>query len=139
MGKYSPNTFRPPPPRVERPHPVWRGIGCILMILVPILSFALAEITIQSSWAQKYIPYQLLGYPVMPASLWKLGFLNPILGFLQSLPNLYGIVIFLLFYALLIGALVSVASAFLYRFVGPPRFGPQDAEPPKIRVRSYRR
>ena len=75
MGKYSPTTIKTPKSRIERPHPVWRGIGCILMIIVPIISFGLAEITVQNAWAQQYIPYQLLGNPVMPTAWWKLGLL----------------------------------------------------------------
>jgi len=138
MGKYSPTTVSRKP-RIERPHPVWRGIGCILMIVVPILSFGLAELTVQSTWAQQYIPYQLLGYPILPTSLWKAGFLNPILAFIQSLPDFYGVLIFLFFYVVVIGAVISVGNAFLYKFLGPPRYGPQDAEPPKIKVKSYKR
>ncbi|HUI89279.1 MAG TPA: hypothetical protein VLX61_11220 [Anaerolineales bacterium] len=110
-----------------------------MMIIVPIISFGLAELTVQSSWGQQYIPYELLGYPVMPASLWKLGILNPILAFIQGLPNLYGVIVFLLFYAIVIGAFISVGNAFLYKFLGPPRYGPQDAEPPRMKVKSYKR
>lgn len=31
----------------RKPHPVWRGIGFILLILIPILSFALADVAVQ--------------------------------------------------------------------------------------------
>jgi len=139
MGKYSPTTIRTPKPRIERPHPVWRGIGCLLMVIVPILSFGLAEITVQNPWAQQYIPYQLLGNPVMPTDWWKLGFLNPLLGFVQTQDNLYGVVIFFIFYVLVIGAFVSVGNAYVYKTLGPPRYGPQDAPPPKIKAKRYNR
>ncbi len=139
MGRYSPTTTRTPKSRIERPHPVWRGIGCILMILVPILSFGLAEITVQNAWAQQYIPYQLLGNPVMPANWWKLQFFNPLLGFIQAQDNLYGVAIFFIFYLLVIGAFVSVGNAYVYKTLGPPRYGPQDAPPPKMKVRRYKR
>ena len=138
MGRYSPTTIRSKP-KIERPHPVWRGIGCILMIVVPIISFGIAELTVQSTWAQKYVPYQLLGYPVMPAILWKPGFLNPILGFIQSLPNFYGVLVLFLLYLIVIGAFVSVGYAYIYKTLGPPRYGPQDAPPPKIKARRYKR
>ena len=139
MGRYSPTNIRRPQPRIERPHPVWRGIGCILLIVVPIISFGLAELTVQSDWIQQYIPYQLLGYSVMPAVLWKVGLLNPILAFIQGLPNLYGVLVFFFFYLVIIGAFVSVGNAFLYQTLGPPRYGPQDAPPPKIKPKPYKR
>ena len=138
MGRYSPTTIRSKP-KIERPHPVWRGIGCILMIVVPIISFGIAELTVQSTWAQKYVPYQLLGYPVMPAILWKPGFLDPVLGFIQGLPNFYGVLAFFLLYLIVIGAFVAVGNAYLYKTLGPPRYGPQDAPPPKIKARPYKR
>jgi hypothetical protein len=31
----------------KEPHPVWRGIGFIMMILIPILSFAMADVLLQ--------------------------------------------------------------------------------------------
>ncbi len=138
MGKYSPTTTRPKL-RIERPHPIWRGIGCILMVVVPIISFALAELTVQSTWAQQYIPYQLLGYPVMPAVLWKPGFLNPILGFIQTQEYLYAVLILTVFYIVVIGAFVSVGNAYLYKTFAPSHLGPQDAPPPKIKVKPYKR
>jgi hypothetical protein len=138
MGRYSPTTIRPKP-KIEGPHPVWRGIGCILMIVVPIISLGLAELTVQSNWAQLYVPYQLLGYPVMPAILWKPGFLDPVLGFIQGLPNFYGVLVLFLLYLIVIGAFVSVGNAYLYKTLGPPRYGPQDAPPPKIKARPYKR
>ena len=138
MGRYSPTTIKPKT-KTEGPHPVWRGIGCLLMIVVPILSFGFAEITVQSTWAQQYVPYQLLGYPVMPAILWKPGFLDPVLGFIQGLPNFYGVLAFFLLYLIVIGAFVSVGNAYLYKTLGPPRYGPQDAPPPKIKARPYKR
>jgi len=139
MGKYSQSNLRQPKTRVEHPHPIWRGIGCILMIVVPIISFGLADLTIQSSWAQQYIPYQLLGNPVLPSALFSVGFLNPALVFIQNQENLYGLLLLLIFYIIVIGALVSVGNAFLYRAIAPPRYGPQDAPPPKIKVRRYKR
>ncbi|MFZ1042287.1 MAG: hypothetical protein WCA79_21535 [Anaerolineales bacterium] len=138
MGRYSPTTVRPKP-QIERPHPVWRGIGCILMIVVPIISFGLAELTIQSNWAQQYVPYQLMGFIVMPAILWKPGFLNPILAFIQGVPNLSGVLVFFFLYLIVIGAFVSVGNAYLYKTLGPPRYGPQDAPQPKIKVKPYKR
>jgi hypothetical protein len=139
MGKYSAINFKRPKPRAERPHPIWRGIGCVLMVIVPIISFGLAEITVQSAWGNQYIPYQLMGNAVMPTALWKVGLLGPILGFIQNQPSLYAVLIFLCLYILVIGAIVSIANAYLYKSFGPSRLGPQDAPQPKIKVKTYKR
>ncbi len=139
MGKYYAMNPRPQWQPKAQLHPVWRGVGCIMMVLIPFLSFGLAKFTISMSFSQRYIPYQLLGYPVMPQNLWKLGFLNPVLAYIQGLDNLYAIVILLLFYTIVLGALVTVVNAFIQKTVGPPRYGPLDMPPPQGKVKRYKR
>jgi len=138
MGRYSPTTIKPKT-KIEGPHPVWRGIGCMLMIVVPILSFGLAEVTIQSAWAQQYVPYQLMGHPVMPSILWKTGILNPVLAFIEGLPDFYAVLVFLFFYIIVIGTFVAVINAYLYKTLAPPRYGPQDVPQPRIKAKPYKR
>ena len=139
MGKYSPMTTIKPKPRQEGPHPVWRGIGCLMLVIVPFISFGLAEITVQDPWAQQFIPFQLLGNPVMSPSLWKIGSLNPLLGFIQSQDNLYGALVFTVLFIIVLGTLISVANALIYKSMGPPQYGPLDAPPPRYKVRRYKR
>jgi hypothetical protein len=33
--------------RAKEPHPVWRGIGLIMMVMIPIVSFALSDVLLQ--------------------------------------------------------------------------------------------
>ena len=40
---------------------------------------------------------------------------------------------------LLIGGVISVIYALMYRFIGPSRYGPTDAPPPKIKTKRYTR
>jgi quinol-cytochrome oxidoreductase complex cytochrome b subunit len=39
MGKYDSYTVHKPPPKKREVHPIWRGVGFILIILIPILSY----------------------------------------------------------------------------------------------------
>jgi len=124
----------------EELHAIWRGIGCLLIVIVPTMSFLLAAATIQLAVAQNWpMPYQLMGYPVMPDLLWKAAGLTPLLGFIQSQNNLYAVLMVTLVYTVAFSTLVSVIYAFVYRYVGPSRYGPQDAPPPKIKVKRYKR
>ncbi len=125
----------------ERPlHPVWRGIGCLLILFVPVLSYILAAATVQLTVDQNWpMPYQLMGYPVIPVLLWKDIGIVPLLSFIQSQNNLYAILALTLVYIVFFSALYSFGYAFLYRFIGPSRYGPLDAPPPKVKVRRYTR
>ena len=51
-------------PKVMRPHPVWRGIGCVLMVAIPVFAFVLADLLIpvlRANLPGFYIPAELRG------------------------------------------------------------------------------
>ena len=41
MGRHRP-TVRRREGEIGRQHPIWRGIGCLLIVIVPVISFAAA-------------------------------------------------------------------------------------------------
>ena len=128
------------PVRNQQPAAIWRGIGCILMLVVPLASWILAAASVQ--WAVDRgwpLPAQLLGYPVIPTVLWANSGLAPILGPIQGQQNLYAIVAVFLLYLILLGALISLVYAVVYRLVGPPLYAEIDAPPPPVKVRKYKR
>lgn len=121
-------------------HAIWRGIGCLLALIIPAISWVLAAFTMQYALDSGLpVPYQLVGYPVMPQVLWKVPYMPPVLTFIQGQPNLYGVIVLWVIYMLILGGIMSFAYAFTYRFVGPPRYGPLDAPPPKISIQRYKR
>jgi hypothetical protein len=141
MTKYTTaNQRRRATPREEEIHAIWRGIGCLLILIVPTMSYFLAVASVQLAVDQNWpMPYQLMGYPVMPDLLWKAAGLTSLLAFIQSQDNLYAVLAITLVYVVIFSALVSVIYAFVYRYVGPSRYGPQDAPPPKVKVKRYKR
>ncbi len=128
----------------ERPwkiHPIWRGLGCVMMLIIPIMSYAGASILIELNQDQGW------GFPV-PRELTRTQTINipiPIPG----IPDVYFEVEHLLgnlvlgVLLMLVGfGLLMVLYAILYRVLGPPRFGPLDAEPvrrkPKEKKKDWR-
>jgi hypothetical protein len=141
MTKYSAAQQRRSVTNHENPlHPVWRGVGCLLILFVPTLSYVLAAASVQLAVDQNWpMPYQLMGYPVMPVLFWKDAGLVPLLSFIQSQNNLYAILAITFVYIIFFATLVSFIYAFVYKFIGPSRYGPQDAPPPKIKTKHYTR
>ena len=140
MGKYSSSSRQAPKPKREDTHIIWRGIGCLMMIIVPAISIAAAVETIKygldHNWA---IPYQLLGVATLPDIFYKSSGLMTIFGPLTRIPNLYAYAATSLLYMVLLGGMISVIYAAVYRVVGPSRWGPTDAPPPKIKTKRYTR
>jgi hypothetical protein len=128
MGKY--DKFSPQSHAAKRPwviHPVWQGIGCILMFLIPVISYAAAVLIVQANVEQGWLP--------MPAELTRS---------VQILD--YGSVDYL-FANLLVAALLSILIftvmfafySLLYRSVGPSQYGPMDAPPNEFRRKQKKR
>jgi len=138
MGRYR-DTFAQVDQKVMRPHPIWRGIGCLIIILVPILSFAAASVTMPVLLNRGLVPQQLLFTPQTPDWLWYVPIVAQAFQFLFGRFAIFATLILTFVYILLIGGIFSSIYAVMYRAVAPSRYGPMDAPPPKTRVRKYRR
>jgi hypothetical protein len=116
MSKYS-QTYRrqTSKPRPWSVHPIWRGIGCILIILIPIISFAGAKILVQENMKQKWvqIPDELRGF-----------------FFLPSLGQVFFADLAVAIILMVIGfGLMTIIYALIYRIFGPSPYGPMDVPP----------
>lgn len=116
MSKYNQSYLRAnSKPRPWSIHPIWRGIGCILIILIPILSFVAAKLIVQENLQQKWvqIPDELTG-----------SFDVPSIG--QILYADLAVTVMLL----VIGfGLLTIVYALIYRIFGPSQYGPMDVPP----------
>ena len=140
MTKYTVASARRPMNVQPQVHPLWRGVGCAMIVFVPLISFLAAAVTVNLIVANNLpMPYQLMGYPVMPSLLMKSDALVPILLFIEQQQNLYAILLITVAYIVVIGAIVSFVYSFVYRYVGPPRYGPLDAPPENVKVKRYKR
>src|SRR5690349_8750894 len=95
MSKYTFASQRKAEANAGRPHPIWRVIGCLIILIVPVISFAgaylIAQVALAAHWP---VPYELTGYPVISPGLWKVAAFSPLWAFIQSQNNLYLILSF---------------------------------------------
>jgi len=138
MGKHSTRKQEAPPRQDPSQTLAWRSIGCVLMLAIPAISIAGALVTIDS-YAVYYIPRQLMGYPVLPDYLFATDGLTTIFTPIAHTKNLYAISVISVAYAIVLGGLISLLYAVIYRIANPRRYGPFDAPPPKIKAKKYRR
>jgi hypothetical protein len=111
---------QPQKERTHEIHPVWRGIGCMMLILIPIMAYAGASLLLDANFRNHWVPVPLefRGPPQFPYLYARLGMtlLVSMLGF---------------------GVLVMLYSI-VYRIAGPARYGPRDAPPPRRSKRKRR-
>jgi hypothetical protein len=140
MTKYTSYNRTPSKPRNVGVHPVMRGIGCIMIVVVPILAYGLAVLLVNYGATHGWpIPPGWFGTPTFHPLLWRLQGLQPVLQFLQAQNNLQANIIFAIALTVLIGGIMSVIYGYTYTLFGPPRYGPQDAPPIRIKVKRYKR
>ena len=140
MGKYTSVRKVAPPPRNRDVHPLMRGIGCIMMVIVPILAYGSAVLLVNYGASRGWpIPPNWLGTPTFHPLLWRLQGLTTVLGFLQAQTNLIANIVFAIAITVLVGGVMSIIYGYIYKLFGPPQYGPTDAPPERIKVKKYTR
>ena len=138
MGRYK-ETIKEVDQKVERPHPIWRGIGCLIIIIVPILSFAAANVSMPFFLNRGLVPNELLFTPELPRWLWYAPVLAQIIQYLFGRFAIFATLILTFIFIVILGGIFSVIYATMYRIVAPARYGPLDAPPPKVKIKKYTR
>ncbi|GAB4546682.1 MAG: hypothetical protein Fur002_21970 [Anaerolineales bacterium] len=116
----------------------WRALGLALMLLTPAISILAAIVTLDTPLAY-YLPYELFGYPNLPPVLFSTDGLATIFSPIANTENLYAIIFVSVIYMILLGGIVSLIYAIVYRVVNPRKYGPFDAPPPKHKAKKYTR
>ena len=138
MGRYTSYQREKPKAKRNQVHPVMRGIGCILLVLVPIIAYGTAVYVVDYGVSKGWpIPFSWLGMVSIPPLLLKLAGLSVVWNFLQAQNNLTANLVFALIITIVIFGILSILYGFMYRLFGPPEYGPPD-EPP-IRGRKVKR
>ncbi len=106
-------------PKNERPwdiHPIWRGIGCIFLFLVPVMSYLSATLIIQANIENKWVP--------IPEEL-----VGP-----EQIPFLFANLLVTLLIMVAVFGVLFIIYSIVYQSLGPPKYGPTDAPPPRKKI-----
>jgi membrane associated rhomboid family serine protease len=107
----------------ERPwrvHPIWMGIGCLLLILIPIIAYAGATLLVEANVEAKWI--------AVSSDLMRT-ITIPFLGL--KIPHLIANLLAAAVLALIGFGVLMVFYAILYSIIGPEKYSPLDSPPVK--------
>jgi len=128
-----------PPPHQRGVHPVMRGIGCIMMIIVPVLAYIASDLLIESGFGRGVIPpawYQRIQFPPFLMQLSGLAVVLRAIGRIEHLPaNL----VFTTVIVIIVGGVMSIFYGYVYSLFGPSKYGPTDEPPIRVKVKRYKR
>ena len=141
MGRYT--SYQKQKERIQRGqvHPVMRGIGCILMAIVPVISYLSAVLIVKYGISKAWpIPPNWLGTPSIHPLLLRLTGLRPVLDYIASQTNLTANIVFAIAIAVFIFGVLAMIYGFIFKLMGPPQYGPTDAPPIRgVKVKRYKR
>ena len=121
----------------ERPwkvNPVWRGIGCILFLLIPIMSWFGTTIFLQTN-EKIVLPWELTTVVAIPythiTEIDKV--ISPINHYFNATRFVYGQLFLTIILSFIGYGVMAFIYALLYKVAGPPRYGPFDVPPTSMR------
>src|SRR5512145_12833 len=123
MGRYT--SYQREKARAKRNevHPVMRGIGCLLIVLVPIIAYGTSMYVVDYGMRRGWpIPPTWLGFIDIPPLLLRLGGLTVAWNFLQSQNNLTANLFFAFIISIVIFGILSIIYGFIYKIFGPPEY-----------------
>lgn len=129
MGKYGKLSRQVPPP--QRPwsvHPIWRGIGCLMVIIGPFVAIAAAHLVLNTNQEQGWFPI-----PPEFSSPFTLPGIN------YTVDHFFGDLLLAGVFLLIGFAVMMIVYSIIYSIMGPPRYGPLDAPPTQGRGKYLRR
>jgi hypothetical protein len=65
--------------------------------------------------------------------------LEPIWNILLRQNNFWAVLVFTFAIIVVLGSIMAVIYGYMYSMFGPPRYGPQDAPPMRVKVKRYKR
>lgn len=137
MSKYT--KYQLKSPNKKGMNPIWRGIGCILIIVVPLLAFGLMLVFVPPIIATGKVPSQLLGHVHFPEWTFKVWTLADIVRFISSIDNLWTNIITFFVMLVILTGVFSLLYSMIYSLVGPVRYTELDAPPTKYKGKKYTR
>ncbi len=111
---------------MRQPHVIWRGIGCMMIIILPLISFAASDIIVQ---------YGKTNWGVSIPPQWRAELAVPFYGVVQDFIAVLVLTIVLAFGMF---TLMFVFYAALYKMSGDRTYSALDAPPQRYKPRKRR-
>ncbi len=120
-------------------HPLWRGVGCILFIIVPVLAYLFMTMIVPPVMATGQVPPELTRDLKFPPWVANTPVLKDAAAYLANVDDLW---VKLIVFAVVLLLLITVSGliyTMVYQFVGPPRYTEMDAPDAERGAQRYKR
>ncbi len=139
MGKYGSRVRKAAAPKRGTVNPYMRGIGCLLMLIVPFFSYVAGDLLASQGFGYQIIPAEWYGYITVPPALANFAGLNIVFGLLAKIEHFPATLAIAVVVLILVGGIISVIFGWMYSLFAPSQYGPMDVPPPRVKTKKYKR
>jgi len=116
-----------------------RGIGCLLLVLVPIFSYGVGDVLAKQGVGWQVLPGSWYVRMNFPEWFYSLGGLNSIAAWLGGIDNLPATLAIGTIVAIVVGGILSIVYGYMYSMLSPSKYGTMDVPPPRVKTKKYKR
>lgn len=139
MGRNSMRRAEKSGPSRNTVNPYMRGIGCILMVVVPLFAFGLGDILAGQRVGYGILPPEWYGVMIFPPQVYQLSGLSAVAVFLATKNHLQATLFFTIIAIVVIGGVISVVFGYMHTLFAPSQWGPTDMPPVRVKTKKYKR
>ena len=141
MGKYNSrqNVRKGPNPKTTV-NPYMRGIGCLMMVIVPVFSYlGAADLVKTQSFGWQFLPAEWYNQITIPANLTGNVIFGLVSGWFVENEIYPAALVIAAVFTFVAGGLISIVFGYMYTLMAPSKYGPTDVPPPRVKTKKYKR
>lgn len=140
MGKYSSRVVKKTSmPKRDKVNPYMRGIGCLLMLIVPVFAYGVGDLLAGQGFGYPVIPREWYGAIQFPSIVYTSPTLSWAATRIASIPHLPATLAIAVVVMIVVGGILSVIFGWMYSLFAPSNYGPLDVPPPRVKTKKYKR
>jgi hypothetical protein len=126
-------------PKRNTVNPYMRGIGCLLMLIVPVFSYGVGDLLAGQGFGYPVIPREWYGTIQFPPFIYAFAGLGWVAARLSNIPHLAATLAIAVVVMIVVGGILSVIFGWLYSLLAPSQYGPTDVPLPRVKTKKYKR
>lgn len=139
MGKYRSSVKGQSAPSRNVVNPYMRGIGCFLILIVPIFSYVAGFELAKLRFGIQVLPVTWYGYMSFPPEVYNLRGLSVVAQYLSTIEFLPATLALAVSVAVAVGGILSIVFGYMYSIFAPSKHGPFDVPAPRVKTKKYKR
>lgn len=126
-------------PKRDKVNPYMRGIGCLLMLIVPVFAYGVGDLLARQGFGYPVIPQEWYGAIQFPSIVYTSPTLSWVATRISSIPHLLATLAIAVVVMIVVGGILSVIFGWMYSLFAPSNYGPLDVPPPRVKTKKYKR